>query len=305
MKQKQWSRDPTLLRGLQYFEAVARHGSVALAAAEIGVSASAISHRLRELGTALGEDLVTRNGRGIALTEVGRRLAEHLAESFAGIDALVTGVVGAPRSRLRLAVCSAFGPAWLVPRLPDFQKSHPDIALDLRLYSHDPEQTQTVADALVTALPTKPGYKSIPLFDEMLVAVHAPGPHRARAAITTDPEDRDLGQDWHGYCEATGLHLDSVAEGDFLRCSHYLLAVELAKAGLGVALVPDFLAQDPVAQGSLIYFDPARIANGRSYRLCFKEALSDDPRVRSLARWLKANVGGKVLRFPQAGRQRP
>jgi len=66
-------RDARLIRSLHYFEAVARHGSLKLAAEELGVSQSAVSHQLRDLTTTLGEQLFIRAGRGIALTDTGMR----------------------------------------------------------------------------------------------------------------------------------------------------------------------------------------------------------------------------------------
>ena len=68
-------RDPRLIRSLHDFESVARHQSLKLAAEELGVSQSAVSHQLRDLTRALGEQLFSRAGRGIALTPVGQRLA--------------------------------------------------------------------------------------------------------------------------------------------------------------------------------------------------------------------------------------
>ena len=133
MKRRPTTRDPRLLRSLHYFEAVARYGSVGLAADEIGVSSSAVSHQLRELAAMLGEELVEKSGRGIVLTEAGQRLAGRLASTFSDLDSMVSDVVGQSAQRLRLAVCSRFGPAWLAPRLPAFTRVHPDIDIELRL----------------------------------------------------------------------------------------------------------------------------------------------------------------------------
>ena len=119
-------RNARLIRGLHYFEAVARQKSVKLAAEELGVSQSAVSHQLRDLTDALGEQLLTRAGRGIALTETGRRLAEQLATTFSGLQSSLDDIIGMSRPALRLAVCSSFGPGWLIPRLPGFYAAHGD-----------------------------------------------------------------------------------------------------------------------------------------------------------------------------------
>lgn len=105
-------REPRLIRSLHYLEAVARHQSLKLAAEELGVSQSAVSHQLRELTTKLGEQPFIRSGRGIALTPTGQRLADKLAATFSGLQSSLDDVVGSNRPSLRLAVCSSFGPVW-------------------------------------------------------------------------------------------------------------------------------------------------------------------------------------------------
>ena len=292
-------RDARLIRSLHYFEAVARHQSLKLAAAELGVSQSAVSHQLRELTMALGEQLFIRAGRGIALTPTGRRLADRLAATFSGLQSSLDDIVGSGRPSLRLAVCSSFGPGWLIPRLGSFYAAHPGVTLQLRLHAQDPEQTAQVADAFVTAQELRPGFAAIHLLDEMLVAVAAPHLEpRANGLyplITTDLAPDRPGQDWLDYCAITGRSLDSLQAGGFLECSHYMLALSMAQAGLGIALVPDFLARRDIAAGGVRYFDRTQVPSGRRYHLCFKKTRAQDPDVRALVQWLKAERAPKPM----------
>lgn len=94
MRMKPTRNDPRLLRGLHYFESVARLGSVGAAAKEIGVSSSAVSHQLRELATIIRVRLVIKQGRGIALTDAGRLLSRKLQATFGEPDRMVAGAVG-------------------------------------------------------------------------------------------------------------------------------------------------------------------------------------------------------------------
>lgn len=288
--------DPRLLRGLHYFEAVARLGSVGAAAKEFGVSSGAVSHQLRDLAEIIGEQLVEKQGRGIGLTEVGRRLSARLGAAFSDINSMVSDVTGEKHISLSLGVCSCFGPSWLAPRLPDLLAKHPELDLEIRLFAQDPDQSYITADAIVTADPVKPGYASLPLFDEMLVAVCAPGQDRLedglrQQLITTDPKPDNLGQDWKEYCRHRGRDLDQLKNGPWIRCTHYVLALEIAKSGAGIALVPDFLALRDVSTGELAYFDPVKTPGPRSYRLCFKALRASDEAILLLGRWLK----GKCL----------
>ncbi len=287
-------RNTRLIRGLQYFDAVARYQSVKRAAEELGVSQSAVSHQLRELTEVLGEQLIVRTGRGISLTPTGRRLAKRLATAFSGLQSSLDDIIGSDRTSLRLAVCSSFGPGWLVPRLASFYAAHPDIDLQLRLYAQDPDLTAQVADAFITAQEVKPGFAAVHLFDEMLMAV-APAKLWAVVQkrggvplITTDIDMERPGKDWRDYCKLTGRTLTDLQSGSFLQCSHYTLALDMARAGLGIALVPDFLAEREIAAGAVRPLDRALLTSGRRYHLCFKKSRARESVIKSLVHWFKS-----------------
>ena len=294
-------RNASLVRGLQYFEAVARLGSVKLAAEELGVSQSAVSHQVRDLTAALGEQLVTRSGRGIVLSPMGAMLAERLSSTFSGLRDSVDEIVGRGQTTLRLAVCSSFGPGWLIPRLGEFLAVHPEIDLELHLYAQDPELTGQVADAIVSALPVKPGYSSIRIMEEELVSVQSPAAGGgAPRLITTDIDPGQTGLDWQEYCAHARLGPPDTIARPWLKCTHYLLALEMARAGFGIALGPDFLARRDLAAGSLVHFHRARMPSGRVYNLCFKDARGNERGIQALARWLKQQLVRPPLLRPVA-----
>ncbi|WP_373505288.1 LysR family transcriptional regulator [Aestuariivirga sp.] len=290
----QKTKDPNILRGLQYFEAVARHRSLRRAAQDLGVTESAVSHQMRRFSDTIGQQLLIRSGRGIALTATGERLAAKLVEAFAGLESLVSDLAGSGEHVLQLAVCSSFGPGWLIGRLDDFYEAHPQIDLQLRLYAQDPLLTNEVADAFVTAYPVRPEHASLKLKDEHLVAVHAPLPGRREdqrfALITTDIEKGRVGQDWITFCKRADLKLGDIQQGLWRQCSHYLLALEMAKNGQGIALVPDFLAEHDLCAGSLVAFSDVRLPSHRTYHLCFRKSRAHEPQLQALARWFRSRV---------------
>ncbi len=297
-------RHPGLIRSLQYFEAVARHLSVSAAAEELGVSQSAVSHQLRELSSLVGEQLIVRAGRGIALTTAGSNLAHRLSTAFEGLHESIDSVVGSSRRTLRLAVCSSFGPGWLIPRLPRFFEAHPSIDLQLRLYAEDPELSGEVADAIVSAVPVTPGFTAIDILNEVLISVEAPGPHgKRRRLITTDIDPACLGTDWNGYCAQAGLDLDALRDGPWLQTTHYMMALEMARAGLGVALVPDFIAAREIERGALVHFDRARMASDRTYRLCFKHMRSSEDDLLNLVQWFRNEAAATVVSLREKRRK--
>lgn len=283
------------MRGLHYFEAVARHQSVKKAAEEMGVSQSAISHQLRELTESLGEPLIARSGRGIVLTEKGGRLAEKLRGSFESLRASVQDVLGGDEKILRIAVCTAFGPGWLAERMKVFIHAHPEITVQFRLYAKDPEFSDTGADALITAATPAPGLAAVKLCDESLVAVISPTLSAAHLRfITTETQPGLEGADWRQFAASSGLDVDARREGSWIQSTHYLMALELARAGVGVALVPEFLVRCNLHNGVLKLFDQHAMPSGRTYNLCFKQSRRSDHAIQALLKWLTTELASRA-----------
>ncbi|PSM16698.1 LysR substrate-binding domain-containing protein [Nitratireductor sp. StC3] len=282
------------MRALEIFEAVSRHESIHGAAAELGVTQSAVSHQIRKLSEVVGERVVVRSGRGIMLTPAGRRLAAKLQVAFTQIERSLAEVVGTDRDVLRLAICSSFAPGWLIGRLGSFFAAHPEIDLQLRMYAQDPELTDAVADAFVTTLPTERGFWAMQLQAEKLIAV-APAPESRFASqslplVTTTLDPLRLGDDWIAWSRIAGVALTDIHTGRWLQTSHYLLALEMAKNGLGMALVPDFLAARDIEAGRLRALSPARLPTEEDYYLCIKAARRDETALRAFEAWFRRQI---------------
>ena len=140
----------------------------------------------------------------------------------------------------------------------------------------------------------------------MLVAVRAPAGNAGEGLekprmITTDLNPAEFARDWRDYLAFSGRGRDEFHPDDWHRCTHYLLALGLARAGLGVALVPDFLAATDLKSGAIILADRTLMPSGRTYRLCFKATRSSEAVLRTVVRWMKAQTSGAVIPFPKRG----
>jgi LysR family glycine cleavage system transcriptional activator len=293
-------KDPRVLRSLQYFEAVARLGSVRKAAEERRVSASAVSHQMRELSDFIGEELYLRSGRGIRLTETGERLYLQIAALFEDLDRVLENAVGRTKPLIRIAVCSSVGPAWLAKRLPEFLQQNQAIDVELRMYAQDPLQSESTADIIVTADNVEAGFEAISLFEETLVAVGSTDMARNEAGlplrlITTDLERHLFAEDWHDFSAETGLDYVASATSGIMRTTHYHLAMALAQQSVGAALVPDFLAADALRNGDLKLISPTRISARRTYKLCYKTSRAAETELKCFVRWIKARTGNNVV----------
>lgn len=82
------------------------------------------------------------------------------------------------------------------------------------------------------------------------------------------------------------MKLAGIQEGSFRLCSHYLLALELAKSGQGLALVPDFLARREIIAGNLVAVHDALVPSGRTYCLCIRDSRIHETKLKKLADWL-------------------
>src|SRR5437868_2298566 len=120
------------LNSLRAFEAVARLGSMKEAAKELAVTPGAVSQQIALLEDRIGTRLFQRLIRSLELTEAGRTYFSPIRAAFRQIEEATRRVTAISESRLlTLSAPPAFATTWLVPRLGDFHKSHPEI--DLRV----------------------------------------------------------------------------------------------------------------------------------------------------------------------------
>ncbi len=121
------------IASLRSFEAVARLGSVTLAAKELHVTHSAISQQIKVLEEMVGVKLFIRNGRGVQLNEEGRLYALQVREALNHIADATRLVQVKPRKQeLTLAMVPSFGCHWLLPRLERFRAKYPLITLRIQ-----------------------------------------------------------------------------------------------------------------------------------------------------------------------------
>ncbi|WP_306027043.1 LysR family transcriptional regulator [Stappia sp. MMSF_3263] len=298
------------LRSLQVFESVARHLSYGLAATELNISPSAISHQINNLRSQVGEELFTREKGAILLTPKGQRLADSLNIAFEQINESVRDCIGGSEKRtVRIAVCSCFGFGWISRRISKFAEHYPDIDLQLRMYTGDPLKTDAVADIFVSIMPFDSGFYSAHLLDEDLVCV-APWPMNLAALrasplplITTSIDEQVFCRDWTGYVRACNLDLPQIGAGHLVQCSHYILALSMVREGVGIGLLPGFLAQDDLQRHCVHVVEGTRtIPSGKTYHIGYKLARRDDRNLRQVVDWIRRETSLSLAEPAQLAR---
>jgi DNA-binding transcriptional LysR family regulator len=242
---------PAQLLALQAFDVAVRLGSFKDTADALNLSASAVSHRIRNLEQALGAALFVRNHRAIEPTAEGRALAAATGRAFAELARADLPAGGTPgRQRLKLKVFPLFASAWLIPRLAGFVAKHPDIDLAIETSSYTIDFDVEAFDAGISV-----GDGSFAGLDALhlapLKATPIATPALARRLKLREP--RDLARAvlihvtpfpgaWPRWLEHAGV--GGLKPVRSIAVDNYVAAIQAAEQGAGVALgMSPFIAE--------------------------------------------------------------
>ncbi|MFN3523149.1 MAG: LysR substrate-binding domain-containing protein [Phenylobacterium sp.] len=249
-------RDLPPLSTLKAFDAVARLGSVTRAADELGRTHGAVSKQLRALQDHLGAPLFDRAGTGLELNARGRALAAAVAEALDGLARGYGAILAETRAPAVHVACSAtFAMRWLAPRLPAFARAHPEVRVRLSMTSARDMRGED-ADVLIawdlTTYPAADRARAVRLADVSFGPVAAPGCRLERDGAVVRADCRIVhdftSTAWDDWQARTGL---TVVAGEERSFPHTHLCLEVALAGLGVALVERRMAAQELADGRL------------------------------------------------------
>jgi DNA-binding transcriptional LysR family regulator len=282
------------LHCLQAIESVARLGSVVAAADELCVTASAISHRLRQLEQWLGQPLIARP-QPLTLTAHAVQYAGAARAALAGLEALPAPRAGASR-RLLVAVPPTFARNILVPRLQDFIVAHPQTELELQLTI--PLLDVKAGEADVEVRYGAGQYAGIGgrelLLAEPVFPVASPayleraGPFDTPTALARAVLLRSPLEPWRPWFEVAGLDWPEPARG--VQFNDLGLLMEAAVAGQGVALARRSIARHWLEAGLLLPVLGLSAESPHAYWLLYDPADLQRPEVRVFIEWLRAAV---------------
>ena len=291
------------LNALRAFEAAARSGSYVAAAAELGVTAAAISQQVRKLEAHLGKDMFLRSHNGLRLTDAGQSMFTGASAALQALSETTTQLrTDRARSRLVISTIDSVAEKWLLPRLAAFAFAHPDTRFDLRVEPDPVDFSRFNIDLRVAY-----GAGHYPDLVTTLLAQDQVQPMCSPAYLTANPQveaqgmaavpPRDLihsawgpsfgtNPTWRGWYQAADLPPpDSNAGFQVGRSS---LAVDLARAGLGVALAQRMLATPDLERGDLLCLSQITLPLGHPYALVSPPAKAAKREVTALRHWLGA-----------------
>ncbi|MBT9384574.1 LysR family transcriptional regulator [Pseudooceanicola sp. CBS1P-1] len=284
------------LNALCAFEATARLGSMALAAEELCVTPGAVSQQIRTLERDLGSALFIRRPRQITLTETGAALFPAARSAFRILREASAAARARPGGRVVTLGCTAdFAAHWLLPRLPRFERRHPEV--DLRLSTSNrvmPFGAEGLDLSVRHGLGRWPGLRAERLLDDALVAVCSPAYLAARGPFTTASLARatflhdEHRYDWPLWLEAAGLSGPQAPAGPLFRDSG---TIEAALAGHGLALLRRSLIAPLLEEGRLVAPFPQGLASDLAYYLVAPGDLPTHGPVAALHAWLREEAG--------------
>ncbi|MBU3078635.1 LysR substrate-binding domain-containing protein [Sphingomonas quercus] len=280
------------LAAIRVFEAAARHENFSRAAEELAMTQAAVSYQMKLLEERLGAPLFVRRGRGMALTDLGRRVAPMCTEAFATLGKAFADARAESDSVLAITAPRTFATNWLAARLGDFNLAHPGLAVRL-------DVTDTLVDLAASEFDV--GIRGIPgpqpdmichFLMRMPVTPLASPAFLARHALNTPADlltaprlspDDDWWDLWFDSLE--DLNCDGRLHSG-IRFESQVLDGHAAIAGHGVAILSPPMFQQQIEAGLLVqpFRHFATYRNG--YWLVYPERKRNLPKVRALRDWL-------------------
>jgi LysR family glycine cleavage system transcriptional activator/LysR family transcriptional regulator of beta-lactamase len=277
------------------FEAAARLGSFTLAAKELHVTQAAVSQQVRLLEKRLGFALFQRHANELELTDQGRAFQPGLTDAFNNIERL-TDQVAAMRAGPVLVVgtAPAFALNWLIPRLPEFSRKHPEVEFRMATGGKRLPLRDDWTCSVRRGVGDWPGYIAEELFPATLVPVCTP----EIAKRLRHPRDltratlivvAHLREQWTWWFEAAGLSPPIQPAGEVVFESSPM-AIKAVQDGVGVAVAQLPYISDALASGRLVAPFPIVQRKYESWYLAYRPVRQDDPALRIFREWLHSEA---------------
>ena len=279
------------------FESAARHQSFTKAADELNLTQSAICRQIGGLESFLNVELFRRSRRGVVLTEAGIAYSRKVAAQLDAVERDTLALMGNQgTTSIELAVVPTFGTQWLLPRLRAFQRLHPEVTVHLTNRTRPFLFADTHFDAAIYYGDAEwSGTEAHFLMPEHLLPVCSPalleqGEIDAQR-IATLPllQQTTRPYAWRQWFAAQGMSVARDMTGP--RLELFSMRAQAARHEMGVALIPPFLIQRELEEGSLlIAMDAAVPDNDRAYYLMVPERKAESAALKAFRDWLQGEA---------------
>ncbi len=291
------------IASLQAFEAVARRRSFALAATELHLTASAISHQIARLESQLDMRLFERSAHGVRLSPAGEHYLLRVGAALSAIAAATDDLRQGVRNSLYVHSAPSIASLWLMPRLRSFALAYPDISLNLSA-AHTPSDF-ALGQADIDIRYGTPQWGDLvvePLFEESIVPLASPAfikEHKLKRVeqlldVPLIQSNVSVVQwsDWFG--RFTQLHAPDRFPVRFDRAQ---MSLDAATQGLGVALESMMNASGHLAKGKLKpIFSLDKAIKVKAHFAVYPERHAKRPAVEAFLSWLHKEAARTVTK---------
>jgi LysR family transcriptional regulator, glycine cleavage system transcriptional activator len=285
-------RTPSL-KAIKTFQIAAKHTSFAVAADELCITPSAVSHQIKTLETQLGLPLFSRSARALALTDAGARYLEQIDDLFMRLES-VTEQLRARFGRIsvRLHVPAYFASEMLLPRLSEFSKLHAGI--DLRIETQGVHGRGHAAEADISVVVGSGPWNGLvahKMFAQTMVPACSPELFAEKPVksyedlnshtLLVHEARRD---DWDRWAANVGMKELNPAQ--IVRIDSMAAAMRAAEKSIGIALLPAELSRRKFAQGRLTRVFDDELVTQEDYTLLVRAEDENRDDIRALSAWL-------------------
>lgn len=273
-------------------DAVVRHRSVTAAALELDLTQSTVSRLILTLEAQLGKELFTRERRRLIPTPAALRYQQDIARALDTVQRATMSVMTNPHwGTLSLAVLPTFATRWLGPRLGEFLTAHPGVAINMSTRIGRVQFTDEAFDAAIYfGTGDWEGVGQMKLLEETVTACVSPAFAVAHALDSIDDlarlpklhlESRPTAwEDW--FAGQGGAAKDTSG----MVMDQFSMMIQAAISGLGVALLPDYLAKIEIEEGRLMPVLRHSIRVRGAYWLAWPLVKEGDAALMALRGWL-------------------
>jgi LysR family glycine cleavage system transcriptional activator len=285
------------LAAVRVFEAAARHENFTAAAAELSITQAAVSYQVNLLEKRLGVLLFHRQGKRVALSDVGRRLAGKLTGAFSVMESAFDAIRKDDAAMLTISTTVTFANAWFAWRLGSFQMANPNLGVRLHADDAPVDFARDEADLAVRfGAGAWPGLTAELLLKEFCTPMCSPGFLAAQggrldpADLLRLPQISPRDPLWLQWLNEVGVKVTQGLVRQGVDMDSQAHRGHAAIAGQGVALLTPFFWRNDIAEGRLVCPFPDEVDTGCGYWLVYPDHRRNLPKVRRFREWLLAEI---------------
>lgn len=256
------------------FSEIAKHGQFKLAASQLNLTESAISHQISRLEADLSVQLFERSRKGASLTEAGHIFYRHISLALDEIESGVAAITSKNETLVTISAPRTFAAMWLAPRISEFSAIHPDIDLQITATDRMSDLRREELDLAfrVTDIDWK-GYSQSYFCDQNITPIANPELAKLAQRIGWDQvftqipliQNNTHPTEWHDWSAEWGIEIP--VDYKFRQLESYDLVQAAAMRGFGIAMAHFPLECDAIEDGRLLYVTPDKVTKSTPYHL--------------------------------------